>query len=172
MIKDMGYMAYKPVEIAYVSRETAFEIMEKGMYLPGVDYKIKPLRTYPFGELASTVIGSLMKIPSAKAAEYKDKFYDISSDLIGRDGIEAYAQEDLRGEKGGRTVKVDAYGRIVEELGKRDPVPGNNIVLTLDKNLQDYAEKTLDDVMQKLRDHTLEPKTKAARPNEQEGLQL
>ncbi|KPU42245.1 stage V sporulation protein D [Oxobacter pfennigii] len=155
MIKDKGYMAYKPVEIAYVNRDTAFEIMEKGLYLPGVDYKLKPVRTYPSGELASLVLGSLRKIPAEKAQEYKDKQYDVSVDLIGRDGIEAYAEDDLRGEKGGRTVKVDAYGRIVEELGKRDPIPGNNIVLTLDKNLQAVAENALDDIMQKLRNGEL-----------------
>lgn len=158
MIKDKGYMAYKPVEIAYVTRDTAFEIMEKGLYLPGVDYKLKPLRIYPFGELAAHVIGSLRKIPGDKVQEYKDRHYDPSSDLIGRDGIEAYAEEDLRGEKGGRTVKVDALGRIVEELGKRDPVPGNNIVLTIDKDLQAVAEKSLDDVMQKLRNGEISKK--------------
>lgn len=156
MIKDKGYMAYKPVEIAYVARNTAFEIMEKGLYLPGVDYKLKPLRTYPYGDLASLVIGSLRKVPGGdKAQLYKDRHYDINSDLIGRDGIEAYAEDDLRGEKGGRTVKVDAYGRIVEELGKRDPIPGNNVVLTIDKGLQEVAEKSLDDVMQKLRNGEL-----------------
>lgn len=155
MIKDKGYMAYKPVEIAYVKRDTAFEIMEKGLFLPGVDYKLKPLRVYPEKELAAHIIGSLRKIPADKVQEYRDRFYDPSTDLIGRDGIEAYSEEDLRGEKGGRTVKVDAYGRIVEELGKRDPIPGNNIVLTIDKKLQAVAEKTLDDVMQKLRNGEL-----------------
>lgn len=150
MIHDKGYMAYKPVEIAYVSRDTAFEIMERGMDLPGVDYKLKPLRVYPFGDLASLVIGSLRKIPSDKADYYNDRQYDVNTDLIGRDGIEAYAEEDLRGDKGGRTVKVDALGRVVEELGKRDPIPGNNVVLTLDKDLQQVAEQSLDDVMKKL----------------------
>lgn len=151
MIKDKGYMAYKPVEIAYVKRETAFEIMEKGLYLPGVDYKLKPVRDYPFGDLAAHVIGSLRKIPGDRVEEYKDKNYDPSVDLIGRDGIELYAEDKLRGEKGGRTVKVDAYGRIVEELGREEPVPGNDVVLTIDKNLQEVAEESLDDVMQKLR---------------------
>jgi penicillin-binding protein 2 len=121
------------------------------LYLPGVDYKLKPLRVYPFSELASLVLGSLRKIPGEKAQIYKDRHYDVNADLIGRDGIEAYAEEDLRGEKGGRTVKVDANGRIVEELGKRDAIPGNNIVLTIDKGLQELAEKSLDDVMLKLR---------------------
>lgn len=151
MIRDKGYMAYKPVEIAYVSRDSAFEIMEKGLYLPGVDYKLKPLRTYPYGELASLVLGSLRKIPGDKAQLYKDRHYDINSDLIGRDGIEAFAEEDLRGEKGGRTVKVDAFGRIVEELGKRDPIPGNNIMLTIDKGVQEVAENSIDDIMERLR---------------------
>lgn len=156
MLKDRQYEAYKPVEIAYVSRETAFEIMEKGLYLPGVDYKLKPLRKYPLGDMASLIIGSLRKVPDSKASDYVDRHYDISTDLIGRDGIEAYAEEDLRGEKGGRTVKVDALGRIVEELGKRDPIPGNNVVLTLDSSLQKVAEKSLDDVMQQLRSGKLD----------------
>lgn len=152
MIKDKGYMAYKPVEIAYVSRDTAFEIMERGLELPGVDYKLKPVRTYPFGDVASLVIGSLRKIPGGTAAQtYIDRQYDINTDLIGRDGIEAYAEQDLRGEKGGRTVKVDALGRVVEELGTRDPIPGNNVVLTIDMDLQKVAEQSLDDVMAQLR---------------------
>lgn len=158
MLKERQYEAYKPVEIAYVSRDTAFEIMEKGLYLPGVDYKVKPLRVYPFGDMASLVIGSLRKIPDSKAQEYKDRHYDINSDLIGRDGIEAYAEEDLKGEKGGRTVKVDVLGRIVEELGKRDPVPGNDVVLTIDSKLQQIAENSLDEVMEKLRNGELDKK--------------
>lgn len=151
MIEDMGYYAYKPVEIAYVSKETAFKIMEKSMDLDGVDFKVKPLRKYPFGQLAATVIGSLRKIPSTKKDEYEEKHYDVNTDLIGRDGIEAYAEADLRGEKGGRTVRVDANGKIAEELGKTDPVPGNNVVLTLDVNLQKFAEQTLDKYMAMLR---------------------
>lgn len=170
MIRDKGYMAYKPVEIAYVSRDTAFEIMEKALYLPGVDYKLKPLRTYPFGDLASLVLGSLRKIPGGTLSQaYKDKHYDVNTDLIGRDGIEAYSEEDLRGEKGGRTVKVDAYGRVTEELGKRDPIPGNSIVLTLDKDLQQVAEKSLDDVMAKLRSGEIRGRTVTNYPNATRG---
>ena len=154
-IQDAGYMAYKPVDIAYVQKETAFEIMEKGLYLPGVDYKIKSVRYYPFGQLAATVIGSLRKIPSTKAAEYSANDYDVNSDLIGRDGIEAYAESYLRGEKGGSTVKVDALGRVVEEVGQTASVPGDNVVLTIDKNLQAFTESTLDKIMADLRSGAL-----------------
>ena len=152
-IQDMGYMAYIPVDIAYVKKETAFEIMEKGLYLPGVDYKIKSVREYPFGQLAATIIGSLRKIPpdKDKKAEYSDKGYNVNSDLIGRDGIEAYAESYLRGEKGGSTVKVDALGRVVEEVGQTASTPGNNVVLTIDKNLQAFTESTLDKIMSQLR---------------------
>lgn len=151
MMQERGYMAYKPVEIAYVSRDTAFEIMEKGMYLRGVDYKLKPVRTYPLGDLASTVIGSLRKIPSDKIQKYIDKHYNVNNDLIGRDGIEAYAEEYLRGDSGGRTVKIDANGRVVEELSKRDPIPGNDVILTIDSSLQKKVEESLDKVMEQLR---------------------
>lgn len=169
MIADMGYMAYKPVEIAYVSKETAFQIMERSIDLPGVDYKVKPLRKYPLGQLASTVIGSLRKIPASKKEEYEEKHYDVNTDLIGRDGIEAYAEADLRGEKGGRTVRVDAYGRIAEELGKRDPVPGNNVVLTIDADLQKFAEDTLDKNMALLRSGQLKTRKGAAKKNATRG---
>lgn len=156
MLDERQYAAYKPVEIAYVSRDTAFEIMEKNLYLPGVDYKLKPLRVYPYGELASQVVGSLRRIPGGKDAQaYIDKHYDVNTDLIGRDGIEKYSEDDLRGEKGGRTVKVDSLGRVVEELGKRDPIPGNDVKLTLDVGLQQVAESSLDKIMQQLRDGTL-----------------
>ena len=151
MIEDRGYMAYKPVEIAYVSRTTAFEIMEKSLYLPGVDVKIKPLRTYPYGDMASLTIGSLKKVGEKDMELYKDKLYDVNQDLVGRDGIEKYAEDYLRGEKGGRTVRVDANGRVAEELSIRDPVPGDNVVLTIDQGLQQATERYLDDTMAKLR---------------------
>jgi penicillin-binding protein 2 len=149
-IEDMGYKLYKPVEIACVSKKTAIDMMEMGLYLPGVDYSVRSVRKYPFGELAANIIGSLRKIPGDRVSEYKDKHYDVNTDLVGRDGIELYAEDDLRGEKGGRTVRVDKLGRIVEELGKSDPVPGNNVVLTIDKNLQQAAENILDNVISKL----------------------
>lgn len=151
MIEDRGYMAYKPVEIAYVSRTTAFEIMEKSLYLPGVDTKIKPLRTYPYGDMASLVIGSLKKVGEKDMQLYTDKLYDVNQDLVGRDGIEKFAEDYLRGEKGGRTVRVDANGRIVEELSIRDAVPGDNIMLTIDRGLQQATERYLDETMEKLR---------------------
>ncbi len=151
MIKDMGYQMYKPVEIAYVSQSTAFEIMEKSLYLPGVDYRLKPLRTYPYGELASLIVGSLRKIPAEKSDEYKAKEYDINSDLIGRDGIESAEEDKLRGTKGNKRVRVDAKGRVTEEFPVKDSIPGKNVMLTIDKNLQQVAENSLDNVMKDLR---------------------
>lgn len=150
-IHDKGYMSYEPVEIAYISHDTAFELMEKSPSMPGVDVRLEPLRTYPFGELASLVIGGLRKIPAEQAQEYKDKGYDLDSDLIGSNGIEAYAEQYLKGEKGETTVRVNALGQVSEQLGVKEATAGDNVVLTIDKKLQEAAEKSLDQVMKNIR---------------------
>lgn len=77
----------------------------------------------------------------------KDKGYK-SGDIIGKFGLEKIYDQVLRGVNGGQQVEVDVSGKPVQIIGRKDPVPGDDLVLTIDKNLQDAAEKAVDEQLQ------------------------
>jgi penicillin-binding protein 2 len=146
-IKMQSFSSYKPVVIASnIKKETAFIFSQKLNDLPGLDISMQPMRSYPFGELASAVIGYISKIGNNND-KYEEKGYDVNTDYIGIQGIEAAFEDRLKGSKGGRIVKLNRYGRVIEELGRREPYPGQTIQLTIDKNVQYAAETALDKVM-------------------------
>lgn len=149
-IKEMvdqvrGFRDYKPHIIKEgVDRETALVISEESLRLPGVRVRLVPSREYPTGALTSQVVGYTSGIPESRAQEYEDKDYIVGVDLIGLTGIEAWYEDVLRGQKGSRYVEEDVNGRVLRELeGGTEPVPGNNTVLTIDLELQQYATERL-----------------------------
>lgn len=151
-VKMQSFSGYKPVVIAKnIKRQTAFKFYERLSELPGIDVGNEPIRYYPYGELGSAIIGYISKINSIDKESYIEKGYDISTDYIGTDGIEKVYENRLRGSKGQRTVKVNKFGRIVEELFKKSPYQGENVQLTIDAKVQNAAEKALDDTMEHLR---------------------
>ena len=68
-----------------------------------------------------------------------------TGDIIGKFGLEKIYDKELRGKNGGEQVEVDVAGRPVQILGKKEPIPGDDLVLTIDKNLQLAAEKAVDE---------------------------
>lgn len=149
-IKMQNFSSYKPVVIASnIKKETAFIFSQKLNDLPGLDISMQPMRSYPFGELASAVIGYISKIGS-NSDKYEERGYDKNTDYIGIQGIEAAFEDRLKGSKGGRIVKLNMHGRVIEELGSRESYPGQTIQLTIDKNVQYAAETALDKVMLEL----------------------
>ncbi|WP_392486614.1 penicillin-binding transpeptidase domain-containing protein [Haloimpatiens sp. FM7315] len=153
-IKMQSFSGYKPVVIAKnLKKETAFKFYERLNELPGIDVGNEPIRYYPYGELGSSVLGYISKINTEDKDSYEEKGYDVSTDTIGVSGIEKAYESRLRGSKGQRTVKVNKYGRIVEELFKKNPYSGEKIQLTIDAKLQNAAEKALDKTMENLRNN-------------------
>lgn len=149
-MKMQRFSGYKPVIISSnIEKKTAFIILERLNELPGIDVTIQPLRYYPNGELGSAFMGYISKI-SGDTEKYKDKGYDVNSDYVGVAGIESVFEDRLKGAKGGRIVKLNQQGRIIEELGRREPYPGQTLKLTIDKDMQKAAENTLDEVMKNL----------------------
>lgn len=144
LIKSQGYTKYQPVTIAQnISEETIAEIKEMAMELPGVSVSNEPVRSYPNGNLASHVLGYVGKIPSSKEQSYLEKDYS-KSDIVGLSGIEGKHEEKLHGKDGYKKVKVDAVGNITDELEVVEPVSGDTLYLTLDKDLQEVTEKALE----------------------------
>lgn len=112
------------------------------LYFPGVDIKKYPLRSYPQGSEAAHLLGHVGEIDQAELAEPAYAEYK-AGDEIGKDGVEFQFDQYLRGIDGGREVEVDAAGRPKRELGSNEAVPGKNVVLTIDSNIQKATEDAL-----------------------------
>lgn len=117
-------------------------LVERRSELPGVEVEARPLRDYPQGALAAHAIGYVGTVTAADLAA--DKGYR-GDDVIGKTGLERSYEPYLRGSEGRRQIQVDYSFRPTGESGwVREPVAGNNLILTLDANLQRVAERALD----------------------------
>ena len=115
--------------------------------LPGVMADMNEARFYPFGGAFAHVIGYVAKPNDRDIKAIRDRGEKVPEILfnpgfrIGRQGVEGSFDIDLRGEAGGNRVEVDARGRVVAEDigGSRPAVPGKDVVLTLDADVQNRA---------------------------------
>lgn len=119
-----------------VSREVAFQIEERRYELPGVKVRVSFLRYYPYGMTASHIVGYLGKINRDEYERLDRKRYGMNS-WVGRFGIEKIFDEKLRGFRGGRQIEVNARGQFVRLISEKVPVPGEDLQLTLDLELQE-----------------------------------
>ncbi len=136
---------YDSVRLACnVDQETAMIVREMSNDWPGVDIEIEPIREYPTGNLTSEIIGFLGPIPAAIEEEYRDLGFAPGRDKIGYAGIESSLNDILGGRNGQRVVEVDVAGQEIRDLEPPiDPIPGNNIELTIDLRLQAAAKAAL-----------------------------
>jgi penicillin-binding protein 2 len=140
---DQQKRLYEPVKIAsMIPLETVTLIEEQRLELPGVAIDIEPLRQYPNGNLLAHVMGYVRQINEEQLTANKEKGYKLG-DPYGQTGLENTYEEYLRGQDGGRQVEVDSMARPIRDLGIKEPVPGNNLVLTIDYNVQKAAEASL-----------------------------
>lgn len=105
----------------------------------GIRTEFQPVRVYHYNDLAANVIGYLGSI-SKKELEKADKDIYSGGDIIGKRGLERLREADLRGEKGLSYSEVDAKGFEQQLLKEVEPLPGREIRLTLDVDLQQIAE--------------------------------
>jgi len=109
----------------------------------GVDIKARLFRQYPYGDVASHLIGYMGRINEADQARLEDEGVDANyrgTDFIGKAGIEASYQNELHGNTGFEQVEIDAAGRGIRTLSRTPSQPGNNVALTIDLKLQQVAE--------------------------------
>jgi penicillin-binding protein 2 len=122
---------------------TARLIAENGDALPGVEVTIETRRQYPEGALVSQILGYTGPVAPDQLEDLKKQGY-LPDDLIGRTGLEAYYETELRGTYGNETVERDATGRKLQVLETtREPQAGNTLDLTIDVKEQQYAQKAL-----------------------------
>ena len=112
--------------------------------LPGVVIDVTPGRKYPYGSIAPHLLGYLGELSQEDIDS--GRFPTAApGDLVGKYGIEARYQTELAGLKGERTLEVDSRMMLKRVLSERMPVPGDDIFLTLDLDLQMAAEEGLGD---------------------------
>jgi penicillin-binding protein 2 len=132
-------------------RDRAALIEQARSRLPGVEVHHEPYRYYPQGDLAAQLVGYMTQMTAEEADRLTAQGYD-TSDLVGRYGLESAWENYLRGKRGVEHYAVDARGqrldnKTVAELihgeGLVEPVPGANLILTIDSELQRIAEKAV-----------------------------
>lgn len=140
--------AYRPISIAtHVKQATAFAIAEDAVNLPGVQLVLEPIRDYPTGELTSHVIGYMGHIAQEQVAQYEAMGYG-QADQVGLTGLEYSYESELHGTDGHQTIEVDVNGRKIRTMGEPDAaIPGHNLVLTLDLDLQRAATQALQEAL-------------------------
>ncbi len=109
---------------------------------PEVRVDEEPIRNYPNGVTLAHLIGYLGEISPAELREPQYSSYH-SGDKVGRAGVEAAYDYLLRGQDGRELVEVDSVGHIERVVAKEDPIPGRNIVLTVDLKLTQALQATL-----------------------------
>jgi len=109
--------------------------------LPGVRIEVVPAREYLYGNLASHLVGYLGEINRAELENSHGEYE--GGDRLGKQGLEKIFEKELRGEKGIQMVEVDARGFEKKQLAQKEPLPGNDIKLTIDADLQVAAEKAM-----------------------------
>lgn len=136
--------AFRPITVvSQVPQDVAFLVKESGHTLPGTQVQISAVREYLTGALTADLIGYLGPIPAEQADEYAAEGYG-PQDWVGYAGIENSYEQTLRGQVGFRQIQVDVAGREISTVGEpRPPVPGHNLHLTIDAELQQVMEAAL-----------------------------
>ncbi len=142
--RNNPHSPYKKVLLTDLSVEQVIRFKEKENELHGAQIDIGLVRNYPYKSLAAHALGYTQLITQNEFSKLSERGYKLV-DRIGRKGIEAAFESELRGEWGGEMLEIDSMGTVQRSLGLKIPKAGKDIKLTLDLDLQLTAEKVLSD---------------------------
>jgi len=144
-IDGCKWRPYSPMVIVKdIGAGSAIRLEEIASDYSGLLVQVSTKRRYIHGKTAANVIGYLGLINRSELERLKPYGYRIN-DLMGRSGIEKQYDNYLRGIHGGKQIEVDHLGREVLTIGYKEPVPGRNVFLTIDYELQAFCEDLLSD---------------------------
>jgi penicillin-binding protein 2 len=124
-------------ETKLIEQEKAIELLAEGKEL-----EIDSLRQYPYKEFMAHLLGYLGQISEDELKSPEFSSYN-QGDLIGKMGIEKRYEKFLKGEDGKQLAEIDSQGKVVRTLGETEGIPGRNIRLTIDADLQKKAYQAL-----------------------------
>ncbi|HWA69123.1 MAG TPA: penicillin-binding protein 2 [Rhizomicrobium sp.] len=113
-------------------------------YLAGIQCDVGETRDYPFGGELVHILGYVSSVSPQDMETDHDPLMSLPGMRIGKRGIEKEFDKEIRGRAGASRVEVNAYGRIIRELGKDPGEPGEDVYLTIDRQVQALADKSLD----------------------------
>lgn len=138
-----GRRPFEPVPIMYeLSEEQIARIAVDQFRLPGVEVAAQLVRHYPQGEHFAHSVGYVGRINEAEVKQLDPVNYS-GTHHIGKTGVERFYEDVLHGQVGYEEVETNARGRVLRVLKRTDPIPGKDITLTLDLQLQEAAEAAL-----------------------------
>ena len=141
-LQASGYQSYLPITISgQVSRKSARQIAAQK--LPGIQIAVSYIREYPYGSLASHVLGYLGQISEEERKTYTEAEGYRRDARIGKSGIERAFEKQLHGKDAVSRFQVDASGNVTRLVTKSKAKKGKNVKLTLDADLQKTAEEAL-----------------------------
>ena len=140
-----SFVFAEDVEVSLVSK-----IKERGRSLSAVSVDVDSVREYqtPY---AAHILGRVGQIYKEEYAELREKGYSMN-DTVGKDGMEKVLEDYLRGINGTKAIETTDTGMLTGVLSSQNPIPGKNCVLTIDIRLQEAAEKSLAEIVPKLRE--------------------
>ncbi len=144
--KGQRYSTLLPLPLKEdVDEDTVTYLKERSEDFPGIQIVEQWKRVYPYAPLAGHVVGYLGPITKETVQQYKAKNYN-TNELVGAFGVEMSMEDVLHGSWGKEVFEVDAAGGIVRELLDEhvDPIAGQDIQLTIDLVVQQYAEQALE----------------------------
>lgn len=153
---------YEPILLKNnLDQQMVTKIEEQRRYMPEVMLSVQPIRNYPYHELAVHALGYVGEVSSYEIEQ--GLFKNISQgSLVGKGGVEKTYDKYLRGEDGAFMEEVDVAGNVVKHYDSVQPVPGKNLKLTIDYELQKELEAFTDKHLAFLRSSGIAPGARAA----------
>lgn len=153
---------YEPIMLKNnLDQQMVTKIEEQRRYMPEVMLSVQPIRNYPYHELAVHALGYVGEVSSYEIEQGLFKNITQGS-LVGKAGLEKTYDKYLRGEDGAFMEEVDVAGNVVKHYDSVQPVPGKNLKLTLDYQLQKELEEFTDKHLAYLRNSGIAPGARAA----------
>jgi penicillin-binding protein 2 len=141
--KSKRYDQLQPLPLKEdVSEDLAVFLRERAEDYPGVDVREEWRREYPFAPMASHVVGFLGAIKASETTFYKNLGYDPDA-RVGQFGVEQTYESVLRGKPGYVKYEVDSRGRILRIMERKEAIPGNDVQLTINLDIQQFTERAL-----------------------------
>lgn len=146
-------VSYANVTLATdVPRQVLFYLEERQREFPGVEVQPVWLRTYPLNDVAAQLFGTVGPISSSELTDPRFKGLPQSA-IVGQSGLEWYYNRYLQGQDGKEQLQVNALGQAAGTVGQPiQPVPGKNLRLSLDVNLQRVGEQSLEQAVSQVPD--------------------
>lgn len=153
---------YEPIMLKNnLDQQMVTKIEEQRRYMPEVMLSVQPIRNYPYHELSVHALGYVGEVSAYEIEQGLFKNITQGS-LVGKAGLEKTYDKYLRGEDGAFMEEVDVAGNVVKHYDSVQPVPGKNLKLTLDYQLQKELEEFTDKHLAYLRNSGIAPGARAA----------